>query len=378
MSENSEAGQDGEARSPSDLPWGPWAPWHPPASLWHLSFFLVLTFGFYLPFWLLRVAEDLEAHGETGATADIKPWRTALAAAVPVYGWFRIWWLIRKLGDLLADGLVRPRTNPAALAVLAALALAAWHGALAHLIALRELGTASLSLFALAIGLLVLAAALIQHRFNLYKESQEVHLWSGAPYRLSGGEATVLAFVAILWGYGVFGNKDLISREWNRAQGEPLRAGQEVRGASGLYTLTLPEEGWVRVDPDTIQEGADLSLYGAERHTYLLTYLRCNGTSVNSRVEFRRERQRGALAELTITEERSLDRQSELPVSYALYAGHRKRSGGPKASWVATLAKDDILVEVIGATGGEREDLAAVEKLVKSLRIDEEATSCAN
>lgn len=374
MSEISEAGQDGKARRLSDLPWGPWAPWHPPASPWQLALFVGLTFGFYLPFWLLRVAEDLESHG----TPDLKPWRLALASAVPVYGWFKVWWLVRKLAVFLSDSLVRPRTNPAALAVLAALAVAAWHGALAHLLVVREFGTTSLSSLALALGLLVLTLSVLQHRLNLYKETLDGALWTGAPYRLSGGEATALAFIAMCWGYAIFGNQEIISREFRRAQGEPLSAGQQIKGASGLYTLTLPEEGWVRVDPDTIQKGTDLSLYGSDRDTYLLTYVHCNGTSINSRVEFRRERQRGALKGLTITEERSLDHQSELPVSYALYAGRKKRSGGPKVSWVATLAKDDILVEVIGATGGDQEDLAAVEQMVKSLRIDEEAASCAN
>jgi len=352
-------------------PWDLTAPWHPPMSLWRFSVLILLSLGCCLPLWILRLTEDLQAHRERG----INPLWPSAGILLPLAGWLVWHSAVRRVAALGAEagrGTV-PQVWATSLFGIAVLAL--YHAALIGLFLPHDLivGMAGLALF-VAVALLPFPCLLLQRRINAYKMTLANPRWTSQPFKFAPGEISFLALVLALLGYVTYANTDFMSRTLARMEGQTLAAGQVVSGENGLYQLTLPNDGWVQVGTDEFYEGSDLSLYGPAEGTRLFVYIDCDGETIDQRVSFRRGRMRSSMGDLAIEERRVLLAESLVPVSYARYTGTRK--GAQQTFWVATVAEEDFLVEVLGRIRGGEADQAAAEAFVRSLRLEEGVTSC--
>lgn len=351
-------------------PWDNTAPWHPPVSLWRLYLLIFLSLGLYLPLWIMRFMEDLQAHRER----EIDPWRHAAGIVLPLAGWYVWHSTARRVAALSAQSGQRAARQVWTTSLFGIAVLAVFQAVLLGLFVPRHLIVDPGVALLVAASILPLPFLLLQRQVNAYKMTLGNPRWTSQPFKLSPGEVSFLAMVLGFAGYTLYANKDLLSRTLDRAKGETLLAGQVVRGESGLYQLTLPTAGWVRVGTDDIHKNSDLSLYGPTEGTYLVVYVKCHNETIDQRVRFRRGRKRDALGYLTIEERRVLLDEALVPISYTRYAGTRK--GGPETSWVATVAEEDFLVEVISDTRGGEANQAAAEAFVMSLRLEEGVTSC--
>ncbi len=223
-------------------------------------------------------------------------------------------------------------------------------------------------LFLLLLPLPVLA---IQKRVNDLKAKLDAPRWTHEAYRLMRIER--IGVFTVL-GLAVAASLEQFDAKFDRWRGEALAANQAIAGTSGLYSLTPPDAGWVRVGADHFHEGSDLSLYGPSEDTGILVWIRCDDVSVEDRVRFRRGKKRRAYRDMITEEERRLLPESLLPISFARYSGTWK--GRPTTSLVATFAQGEVLVEVIGDSSGGKEEIAAMERMVRSLEPKEDATSC--
>jgi hypothetical protein len=160
------------------------------------------------------------------------------------------------------------------------------------------------------------------------------------------------------------------------AEGQSLAAQQRVTGDRGIYSLSVPDDNWVRVENSAIYEGADLSLYGENAKIWVVVYVDCEDVSLDDRVDFRRKEMRKYSLDMRVHENRTLLSGSSVPVSYALYEGRDKDEGYEVLMAVTTVSEKNFMVEVVGELNDGSSDLAPLEKLVKSLRLKEGVASC--
>ncbi len=219
--------------------------------------------------------------------------------------------------------------------------------------------------------LLPLPVLAIQKRINALKAKLAAPRWTHKAYRWkSSHRFAKIGVIAMVTTFAL----SQLDTKIDRWRGESLTANLAIAGTSGLYTLTPSEAGWVRVGADHFHADSDLSLYGPSEETHVLIWVRCDGVSVEDRVRFRRRKKRAAYREMRIDEERRLLPESFLPISFARYEG--VRNGRTNASLVATVAQGDVMVEVIGTSTGGEEERAAMERMVMSLKLKEDVTSC--
>lgn len=362
---------------------GPWdgnavrETWHLPQSAWWLYLLSVLTFGLWLCHWAGCVADDLRRN----RGAAVRPCAVRFGLLVPGFGWR----LLRELARAV-HALGDPATGSGPRFV----ALVALAGGTIQLLYLSTLLTALLAIFwpelavyypgYLALGsllLLPLPFLVLQLRLNRFKATLAEPGWVTRSYPLVYDLAlaglVIAAAVRVVW-------PDLWQQicspvAWtDQGEERPLVASVPVRGESGLYSLTPPDDDWARVDPDRFHAGSDLSLVGPGRETRVFVWTDCDGESVEDRVSFRRGKYTAADRAVRIEERRELLDEPFVPVSYARY--RKVREGEPELSFIATIAHGDVLVEVIGRTGSVELVGGSLEALVRSLRLKQKATSC--
>lgn len=344
--------------------------WHPPQSLWRLYFLSVLTLGLWLCYWARGVAEDLNRNRDAGFDPAI----CMIGLPVPFLGWRLLRDLARAI-HVLENPYAKDGRRFALLATLCFTTLLLFYAI--GLIGLFTLGPSApqashlvgLSLLALPLPILVL-----QRRLNRFKAGLQHVLWTGKPYRFNSDEVVLLAVMGgvmlsttVTWLWQETGSL-------GRWTGEALAASEPVSGESGLYSLTPPDGDWMRVGNDQFYEGTDLSLLGPGTDTKVFVWVKCNGESIEDRVRFRRGKWDGADGRVDFAERRQLLERPFLPISYVHYEAIWR--GTPSLSFVATIAQGDVLVEVIGEAHPESDHRGSMEALVRSLLLDEEATSC--
>ena len=341
--------------------------WRPPLSLWRCYLLCVLSLGLWLPVWAWRLADDLRRHRDD----SIRPWAISLKMFVPGLGSSTLVDLSDAAERIDPDAWRTRQDAKWSRPYLIGGPIAFYQGYLGGGLVVDCFCQYVLLVAFLLLLLLPLPVLAIQKRVNDLKAKLDAPRWTHEAYRLMRieriGVFTVLGMaVAALLGQ--------FDAKFDRWRGEPLAANQAVVGSSGLYSLTPPDAGWVRVGADQFYPNSDLSLYGPSEDTHILVWVRCDGVSVEDRVRFRRGKKRGAYRDMVTEEERRLLPESLLPISFARYSGTWK--GGPTTSLVATVAQGEVMVEVLGqSTGGEGER-AAMERMVRSLKPKEDATSC--
>lgn len=351
-------------------PWDGAAPWHPPVSLWRLYLLIFLSLGLYVPLWIMRFMEDLQAHRERGGD----PWRRSVGIVLPLFGWYLWHSTARRVAALDAETGQSAGPQVWVTSLLGITVLAAYQAVLCGLLVPHHLAVHPGVALLAATAVLPLPFMLLQRQINAFKAKLDSPRWTSQPFKFSSGEIGFLAIILVFALYGLYLNTHALSRTLDRARGEILAAGQVVSGESGLYLVTPPTAGWVRVGPDDIYKNSDLSLYGPAEGTYLIVYVECDGETIDQRVRFRRGKKRGGLRDLTIDEHRVLLAGSLVPISYTRYSGTRK--GARETSWVATVAEEGFLVEVISGTRGGKADQATAEAFAKSLQLEEGVTAC--
>ena len=342
-------------------------PWHPPRALWRLYLLCVLTAGLYVCRWAWELADDLKRHRD----GEMRPWVFALGMPVPVLNaalLVRFTWII----GIIEHSAGKPPADQDPLRLIfvsAPLVLYPCH--LIFITTFHDWNSNAAVATLLQLLLLPWSLLTLQARIDTLKSTLVNPRWTERPHPFARDEVWLLAAVLFIvptvaiWAF---------EEKLDRWRGEPLAVNQAVVGSSGLYSLTPPDAGWVRVGADQFYPNSDLSLYGPSEDTHILVWVRCDGVSVEDRVRFRRGKKRGAYRDMVTDEERRLLPESLLPISFARYSGTWK--GGPTTSLVATFAQGEVMVEVLGqSTGGEGER-AAMERMVRSLKPREDATSC--
>ncbi len=143
-----------------------------------------------------------------------------------------------------------------------------------------------------------------------------------------------------------------------------------IASPSGLFTITVPDDRWVRLKTGTTTQESDLEVYGATGGLWAVAYVtRDDKWSLDDIVDGRRQIVGEDIGKFGFQEERRLLPESGLPVSYARYSEESPKSGARQRLWVATVVKGNTSVELIasGLSGGPVERSA--EQLAKSLRL---------
>lgn len=217
-------------------PWDSAAPWHPPASLWRLYLLIFLSLGLYVPLWIMRFMEDLQAHREREAD----PWRHSVAILLPLFGWFVWHWTARRVTALKAEAGQSAAPQVWVISLFGIAVLAAYQAVLWGLLVPYQLAVHPGVALLVAAAILPLPFMLLQRQVNAYKMTLDKPRWTSQPLKFSPGEVSFLAMILAFAGYTLYANTDFFSRTLARVEGETLVAGQVVSGESGLYQLTLP------------------------------------------------------------------------------------------------------------------------------------------
>lgn len=352
--------------------------WHAPQSAWHLYTLSVLTLGLWLSHWAEIVAEDLRRNRD--GPLELRNYARGLVNRI--FGWRYLWDLARAIHALENPATSGEKRFPLFVALSGSVTIFLfWIAFVAYLGGVILNGLIPLDPFYPvypllgALLLLPLPFVVLQARLNRFKDGLSDPIWTKTPYRFGrdqGAMATLtIAVVWLLIGAN-FWPQVFSPSYW---QGDTLAASVPIRGESGLYTLTPPDDDWVRVGRDLYYDGTDLSLSGPGHKTTIVVWIKCDGESVEERVRFRRGERKNAFGWAQIEERRELLEKPFVPISYARY--HQIWIGiKPIVSFAATIAQGDVLVEVIGETLSAETDGESLEALVRSLQVNVEATSC--
>ncbi len=184
----------------------------------------------------------------------------------------------------------------------------------------------------------------MQRQLNCFKLALSGARWSGRPFHFSKLQYLALSPGVVAVGLFAFVSHENLLREW----GDHLGPGETVSGTSGLYVLSPPDDGWVRVKPGTIEEETDLELYGSSTETWVVAYVNCGaGMGMDYLVEFRQNQIQAEVDDFSVSEERLIMPGKLLPVSYAHYSGKLPVTAEKQTWWVATIVTDDASIEVI-------------------------------
>ena len=155
-----------------------------------------------------------------------------------------------------------------------------------------------------------------------------------------------------------------------RLRGTAVASGSRVRGASMLYSLEAPSNGWVRVAPGTLMTGSkgDLELLGPEPNEQVSVYVYDDREqTLDGRVDVRRSMMKDEVGSgLQVREERFFLPEADMVMaSAARYAGGLPR----QVAWVMTTSVGHRYVEVVALGPSKTED--DVERVARSLRLTE-------
>jgi len=159
--------------------------------------------------------------------------------------------------------------------------------------------------------------------------------------------------------------------DWDRLGGTPLSLGEPVAGASNLFSLITPQDGWTRLEAGKIDPESDLALYGPTVETVVLAFVIPKaGSNIDGMLQARRDliRQSGTLKEFR--ERRTFVTGRPVPISYARYLDHTSIVG-ETVYWTATVVHGDNAIQVLAySTKIDEQDLN-LKLLVESLRLTE-------
>lgn len=340
-------------------PPAPSPPWHPPIALWQLYLLFVSTIGIYQFFWLRRFATDMRRHVDP----DIRPWLYVVALFVPMAPPFLAWRLTGLLTRL--DETPARHIGPPRWVIVATAALTGLVGT-GMMFADAEGGLLVIIALLLSIAVLPLPWLLLQRQLNHYKQSLAGADWTSRPYRFTKLQYGALACGVMLSALTAIG----LYVEFERHRGERLEQDARIGGASGLYTLTVPDYGWVRVPPGTIEQRTDLELYGPTVDTWaVVRHESRDDRNMDLVVNDRRLLIDDDLFSPSSNEVRIM-REDLMPISFVRYRG-RDVIGITQTIWVATLLTDDVVIEVIAGTSEGPRIQGDLESLVKSLSLAE-------
>lgn len=345
--------------------------WNPPLPVWLFLLLHVLTLGFYTFFWIARVAGDIRRHLDPEARA----WRYVLGYFVVPVQPFVVVKLGRHFAALNARQARRAGPPIWVMASLAAVNIPLYLF-LAMGLDYAEQALRDFAVLAAVMAVVGLPWLLLQRQLNAFKAGLRDVAWTAPPHRLTVPQYFVLSFGLLFWGLCSFG---LLVERYDfvpKPAGIALNPASEVRGDSGLYALSLPGPGWRRVPKGSIVEHADLELVGPDPGTQLVVYVNpAEDQSLDDFVDYRRRALRGEADSLAVEEVRRLLDGASVPVSFARYRSHSALFGEVETYWAATLRSEKTMIEVLGWADPSGPGPAALEGLVKSLRLLEAETA---
>ena len=238
-------------------------PWRPPIALWHLYLLILLTSGVYIFFWTARVAGDMRRH----VNDEIRPWHYVAGLLIPIAGLFVVHKQasqIRQLNDR-----VDQRIGPPPWVIVILTLVVTVLPEMAEKLLDQEVWYLETATFLLFVALIAIPWLLMQRQLNCFKLALSGARWSGRPFHFSKLQYLALSPGVVAVGLFAFVSHENLLREW----GDHLGPGETVSGTSGLYVLSPPDDGWVRVKPGTIEEETDLELYGSSTETWVVAYV---------------------------------------------------------------------------------------------------------
>lgn len=331
--------------------------WNPPVGLVRVYLLIVSTFGIYALFWVGRFAADLRRH----VNPKVRPALWVLGSLLPFVAIFVGYRIASQVAALNASH--GQRIGPNRWVIVALIALSNL------LLTFLPSGngvpiSGDMAVLAAILTIVPVPWLLLQRQLNGYKARLEGVNWAYAAKGVTVWQGLLLALGLVFWvliGVG-------LAPELQRWQGERLQASGAVQGASRLYSVTPAFDGWVRMPPGSVEQDADLELYGPTSDTMAVAYvLTGNGRSVDEVVDTRRALIEADLNDFTVEEFRVILPDSFLPVSYARYEGNALLGTERQVWWVATIAGKSATVEVIARTTQAAGEMDNIEALVRSL-----------
>lgn len=176
------------------------------------------------------------------------------------------------------------------------------------------------------------------------------------------------AVVVIFVGLFIIGSYEALKRQF----GDAVKAGEAIAGANGAYTVTPPDNNWVRLKPGTISDNGKMEFFGPTIDTWAIIHIyKGRDRTLQDVVNGRLNDIDAETEEFSGSEERSMMHDDFIPVSYAKYTDRKPFIPPATTWWVATIETDDFSIEVVAATS-DPEQLPAIEKFVRSVRLTKE------
>ncbi len=357
-SETAPVEQDERAAQQNEPPELP--PWYPPIALWQLYLLFVSTIGIYQLFWSWRFATDMRRHVDP----KIRPWLYVVALCVPMAPPFLAWrmtGLLKRLDEMLA-----PRVGPPRMVIVGTAVITGIIGVAMTFTDIKD-GTSYAIVLLLSVTVSPLPWMLLQRQLNHHKLSLTDPAWTSRPYRYTKLQYAALACGFPLIALMAFG----ISVHVDRRGGERLEVDARVSGTSGSYTLSVPDYGWARAKPGTLDAKADLELLGPTVETWAVVHTnKRDDLTMDQLVNAHRQMIDEEMISSSSDEIRVLRTDDLIPVSFTRYR-NANTFDTDQTYWIAVLFTDDTIIEVIARTAEGPIIESDIERLVKSLSLVE-------
>lgn len=342
--------------------------------IWRFWLLMVLTLGLYRLFWIAGVGRELRLHQDS----SIRPWHYVVGLLFGVTSPFVAAAVTEHLNrNGFRRGLdIGP--SKSLIVVLSIVAVAAEIACTRLTDAMIANGSSPWLPILVLLGtyavVVPLPWAMIQHRMNRLKSAMAYPERPNRQFRYSLAQFAVIALGVVFWPMVVIGTLPEATLDEVFADtppGEFVSANVPLSGQSGGYSIRVRSDRWMRIDPDSAAEDADLELVTTPPDSWLVVYTLRGDWMMDDIVDFRRNEIRGAVPSLESRERRTLLQDSAVPVSYARYHG---KVGGddfmPTTWWVSTVVTESGAVEVVGSTSGGHFAARELEAVIKSLRVE--------
>lgn len=348
--------------------------WKPPMPIWRFWLLMLLTVGIYRIFWIFGVGRELRRHQDD----SIQPWLYSLGLLIGVASPFvasAVTGHIDRNGERRGFETGPSKVVIVTLAVLALIAELAFSRVSDELFASEESPWLMILILLGTYGVFVpWPWALIQLRMNRLKSAMSYPERPSRPSRFSIPQFAIIVLSSIFWLLVLIGSLPEATLDELFAatpDGELVMANEPISGFSGGYSIIVRSDRWMRVDPSSAVEDADLELVTSPPDSWLVVYTLRGDWAMDDIVNFRRNEIRQGVQSLDSRERRTLQMEGRLPVSHARYRGKIDESDlFPTTWWVTTVVTDSGAVEVVGSTVGGHIAARELEAVVKSLTIE--------